>query len=242
MDISVPRLLSEMAEGIELDYGPEEFIRQIAQEFVNIGPQNPLRKLDIRDKARLLLVLVVYWTFRDDPRLMAAAERAAQLAADARKLAMRIESEARHGALISEFPLLLETCEDLQAKLGRFSRETRLAMELVGKQGHKQKNLASCLLITASEFVRQTTGSYNDEHLAELCQGKFLGPRRRSVMSGDAIRKKRDYLQKEYPELYATSEHIASGLKALSIPGDLHRLERMGVHSGVLLKQKTPRD
>jgi hypothetical protein len=40
----------------------------------------------------------------------------------------------------------------------------------IGKPGHKHKSFPNQLIVAASEFVRCKTGSYNDEHLAEIFQ------------------------------------------------------------------------
>jgi hypothetical protein len=58
------------------------------------------------------------------------------------------------------------------------------------------------MLITASEVVRLHTGQHYDEHLAELFQAVAMRPVS-TDLSGDAIRKKREYLKTHYPELYA---------------------------------------
>lgn len=55
----------------------------------------------------------------------------------------------------------------------------------------------------ASEFVRLKLGKHFDEHLAELVQA--IPGKRDSIsedISGDAIRKKRIYLKRRYPELH----------------------------------------
>ncbi len=71
----------------------------------------------------------------------------------------------------------------------------------MGKRGHKRQMFAGQFLIEASEFVRLKTGQHYDEHLAELFQA--IGTRSiNEDLSGDAIRKKREYFDKWYPRLY----------------------------------------
>jgi hypothetical protein len=74
----------------------------------------------------------------------------------------------------------------------------------VGKPGHKDEVLATQWLIQASEFVRWKTRQYNDEHLAEVFQVIAKRPIS-DDFSGAAIRKKRLYLKKHYPMLYANA-------------------------------------
>jgi hypothetical protein len=91
----------------------------------------------------------------------------------------------------------------------------------VREAGHKDKMFANQILIIVSEFVHLKTGSYRDEDLAELYQGivKPSLKHTKDVMSGDAIRKKRKYLKKKCPELYAQAVNKAEhyGNKPVSL-------------------------
>jgi hypothetical protein len=64
--------------------------------------------------------------------------------------------------------------------------------------------------VAASEFVRLRTGQYFDEHVAELYQAITASKHSLSEdLSGDAIRKKRDYTAKNYPDLYSEALNCA---------------------------------
>jgi hypothetical protein len=84
----------------------------------------------------------------------------------------------------------------------------------MGKRGRKREALTIQLLVEASEFVRLKTHRYNDEHLAGLFnlierprerkpRGKKLSHQKE--LSGAAIGKKRLYLRRNYPALYANA-------------------------------------
>lgn len=82
-----------------------------------------------------------------------------------------------------------------------FSKRLGLALDSFGKPGHKREIFAAKVLVEASEFVGLKTGKHYDEHLADLFQWIGKRPLKRDL-SGDAIRKKREYLAKCYPNLY----------------------------------------
>jgi hypothetical protein len=87
-------------------------------------------------------------------------------------------------------------------------------LRAIGKPGHKHKSFPNQLIVAASEFVRCKTGSYNDEHLAELFQ-----PIANDVsddLSGDAIRKRRDQMETTYPDLYAAALRLAQATAGAS--------------------------
>lgn len=213
MDTSMAGLLSGLARTVEVNLGPEVISKGVAEEFADNGPNNPLNKLEARDKAQLLAIMVVYEHFRDasDEKITESAERVARLAADAGKLARRIEIELSEGSFLGIWEKLLDHCRDLQSKLSWFSIGVGELMDSTGKKGHKQNNLSNCFLVTASEFVRLKTGTYNDEHFAELFQGRSDIPESKEL-SGDAIRKKREYLQKKYPNLYGAAVEAANDM------------------------------
>jgi hypothetical protein len=56
-------------------------------------------------------------------------------------------------------------------------------------------------LIAASEFARSKTGHYFGEHLAEVLQARSKRDFRKDV-TGDAIRKKGEFLQRECPKIH----------------------------------------
>jgi hypothetical protein len=57
------------------------------------------------------------------------------------------------------------------------------------------------------------TGTYNHEHVAESFQGQ-LYPSGAKRLSGDAVRKKREYLQRNYPQLYDSAQETARDLSS----------------------------
>src|ERR1039458_1069850 len=107
-------------------------------------------------------------------------------------------------------------------------------------QGHKDEVLATQRLIQASEFVRLKTRRYNDEHLA----GVFQIITKRPIsddFSGAAIRKKRLYLKKHYPVLYANALRRANSTVDPPSAPSFHRgqgnvilLESIGALAGIL--------
>lgn len=77
-----------------------------------------------------------------------------------------------------------------------------------GKPGQNRKMMRNRCLVVAGEFVWLKTGTYNDEHLAYLMQAVSLVPAPEADFSGtdfsgDAIRKKRNYLSSKYPFPYS---------------------------------------
>ena len=92
-------------------------------------------------------------------------------------------------------------------------------LKLLGKPGHKGRNIKSKFLIIASEFVRLKLGDYFDEHLAELYEA-VTAPPFKEELSGDAIRKKRKYLKTNYPGLYA--EILKEAMRASDLAGSGH--------------------
>jgi len=65
------------------------------------------------------------------------------------------------------------------------------------------KNFRDQFLMKASEFVQLRFGQHYDEHLADLFQAVANGPLGKKELSGDLIRKPREYLATRYPGLYA---------------------------------------
>jgi hypothetical protein len=129
-------------------------------------------------------------------------EKEAKLVADAAKLGSKLESEVFHGPNSDVLLPFISSFSDLPGQLAEFSKVVGGMLELFGKRGHHEGNLYGFFLIVASEFVRLKTGQHYDEHLADLYQAVS----ERSVtedLSGDAIRKRREYLKKCYPDLYA---------------------------------------
>ncbi len=185
-----------------------DYTKNAAKRFSQLGPKNPLRTLSGSDQGLLMALLVMYkWRPRPDPsnpsELLEEASRVAGLAGS---LSKKMQATFFDGALAGAFDPLLAGYKDLPLQLDRFSSRIKLLLDqLGGKAGHKGKTTTNQFLVTASEFVRLKTGTYNDEHLAELMQTLWsdADPESLKELSGDAIRKKREHLKSTYAILYA---------------------------------------
>jgi hypothetical protein len=215
MDISIAGLLSEMLRHVERKLGPQGTAEAIAQEFSGIGPNNPLKGMSRRDKVQLIVIVSLYEHCRDEESdLMQKAERTARLVSDAGKLANRFQQEWDNGTLLAIAEPLERFSKNLQEELSLFSTEVGRFFDLMGKKGHKQKTLSNLSLVTASEFICAKTGTHNDEHFAELLQDRSANLNF-NQLSGDAIRKKREHLQKKYPGFYKAAQEIARDLSLM---------------------------
>ena len=177
-----------------------------AQAFRDIAAGNPLRKLSEPDRKLLYSMLKVYAVVTtpdgkersgDDP-----LERVAKLAREAAKFGAKLESEVFQGPYSDVILPFTSSFSDLPERLAEFSKLVGVMLDQFGKPGHKDGNLTKQLLILASEFVRLKTGQHYDEHLAELYQAISERPLT-ADLSGDAIRKKREYLKESYPVLFS---------------------------------------
>jgi len=179
-----------------------------AKAFQEIHPNNPLNKLNDSDRKALWASLMAYaYASRTERGERANTffeewESMSKTVADAAKLGARLKSQVFEGTSSEALRPFTAGFEDLPMRLIGFSKTLGEALNSSGKRGHKAKILATQSLIQASEFVRLKTGQHYDEHLAELFQA--IGNRSAAEeLSGDAIRKKREYLKKHYPALYA---------------------------------------
>jgi hypothetical protein len=183
-----------------------DLVGPTAQAFRHIAATNPLRKLSGPDQKILYSMLKVYAavTTQDGKRRSkdGLLEKEAKLVADAAKLGSKLESEVFQGPNSDVLFPYISSFSDLPRQLTEFSKVVGGMLDLFGKRGHKEGNLYGFFLIVASEFVRLKTGQHYDEHLAELYQA--VSERSLSEdLSGDAIRKRREYLKKSYPDLYS---------------------------------------
>lgn len=190
--------------------GREKVKRAAATAFAATGPKNPLRQLEPRDRELLWALLRVYGSRENNSASVPknVLEIADATAADARKFAAQLERDLFQSPVRDVLNPFLSGFEGLPNLLRRLSDEVGQLFALVGKPGRKDEVFRNQLLIQASEFVRIKTGKHNDEHLAELFQAigaRDLG----DDFSGEAIRKKRAYLKRQYPILYA--ETVAMG-------------------------------
>jgi hypothetical protein len=172
--------------------------------FREVGPNNPLRGLDVASKKRLWGLLKLYAMIQqfdqksdDDP-----LELAARAVADAGKVAADLKAHLFGGPLADVLaPLVPNFFVDLPRRLQIFSEVMGALLGLTGKSGHKDELFKNQVLVMASEFVRLKLRRFYDEHVAELYQAIGNGDFS-SDFSADAIRKKRNYLKRKYPQLY----------------------------------------
>jgi hypothetical protein len=172
--------------------------------FEHTTLQNPLRKLDNHDRTTLWAMLRLYAAhgrkkinatdLQDVPKLLL-------LVSAASKMSKELQLQLFEGPLSQVLQPLTDEFADLPLELARLSSNLRLAIETMGKSGHHHQSMANLPLIQASLFVYLKTGHHSDEHLAELFQAIGGGPMTID-MSGDAIRKKRNYMMLQLPKLY----------------------------------------
>lgn len=136
-------------------------------------------------------------------------ERLAKAVSDAAKWGATLESEVFQGSFAEDLRPLTEGYESLPKELIDFSSQLGGMLDLLGKPGHKEEYFATQLLTWASEFVWLKAGYYYDEPLSDLFQQIEGSSTLSDELSGEAIRKKRDYLKKHYPHLYAKSREMA---------------------------------
>ena len=184
-----------------------DLVGATAQAFRHIAADNPLKtRLSEPERRLLYSMLMAYAAFskpasegRSDEDSL---ESVAKLVTAAAKLGAKLESEVFHGVYSDVLRPWTSTFSDLPGRLAEFSKELGGKLDLFGKPGHKEGNLNSFFLIVASEFVRLKVGQHYDEHLAELYQA--IAERSPTEdLSGDAIRKRREYLRRCYPGLYS---------------------------------------
>lgn len=174
-----------------------------AKAFEHLADNNPLKKLNETDRIALVALLKVHNVMTrerksgDDP-----LEQLAKILADAATFGARLESvvfRGPHSKLLNPYT---HSFADIPKRLVKLSQLSGALLGPIGKRGHKGRNIANRFLITASEVVQLLTGRHYDEHLAELFQAVAKRPLSEDL-SGDAIRKKREYLKTRYPGLYA---------------------------------------
>jgi hypothetical protein len=168
--------------------------------FAEIGPKNPLAKLSKSDKELLWSLLTLHEKITKNPP-SDSWEEIEKLAAQSAAIASRLDRDVFTGSSAEILKPFLSGYEDLPERLRSFSAQLGGLAALLGKPGYKSKNFSIQLLVTASEFVRLRTKRPNDEHLSELLQAIDEGSELDNL-SGDAIRKKKTYLRRNYPHLY----------------------------------------
>lgn len=187
-----------------------DYRRFVQTAFESLGPDNPLTKLGERE--RTMLVSLARVADGKSVRAFKELEQIGRVAREADALASKLHSivfGGQYGALLAPF---LRGSEGLPLQLEQFSTQLRRTVESLGKAGQKGKVSRSQRIVMASEYVRLTTGAYNDEHFAELLQAvNGIDNDEINEFSGDAIHKRREHLNKKYPELYEHTLRRARG-------------------------------
>lgn len=165
--------------------------------FAYLRSQSPLKQLTQEDQALLWSYLKLFaYAQRDSGEYLdgffAAASRTAAAAA---RFAQRLEQD------IFQSPES-EILAPFVTQFAGLPSQLRALNELLnanGKPGYKAEVFTNTFLIAASALVRSRLGKAYDEHVAELFQAIDAG---NTELSGDAIRKKRDRLRRQYPHAY----------------------------------------
>lgn len=180
------------------------FVKRLtAKAFAALGPRNPLQQLSAEDKQLLWNMLFFYAFMKLAGHRWPNAEpfeRVARTTRDAAKFAAKLEADVFQGPLAKELQPYFSGFEDLPKVLRAFANRVGEILDLLGKPGRQGELQINRRLVIASEFVRLRTGSYHDEHVAELLQGIRL--QNEPDFSGDAIHKKRNYLKRKHPAFY----------------------------------------
>jgi hypothetical protein len=128
---------------------------------------------------------------------------ASKTAAEAARFAGRLEKDIFQGPEATILAPFVAQFQRLPSQL----RALKDLLNVDGKPGSKKEVFVNTFLVTASELVRAKLGKPYDEDLAELYQA--IAPRSREL-SGDAIRKKRARLRRDYPHSYLQARQMAS--------------------------------
>jgi hypothetical protein len=166
--------------------------------FKSINRQSRFKKLHATDRFVLCLLLKLYLSA--DAAALAGEdriddwERAAQVMAEARALAVKLRTVVFQDSSSGVSGLIPKEYRNLPDQLDMFSMIGELVCDSVGKRGHKARIFANHYLVLASEFVRRRTGNYFDEQMGNLLQA-IAGRPDDGVLSTEAIRKKTQGLQ-----------------------------------------------
>ena len=195
---------------------------RIEQCYQDIGWNNPLRKLSEELKVHLFSQLIVYGELerhdkpQEDPsNYQISVDEAHEVAREANALADRIDSLLQEGwnwkqlHFMTPYRILPWMLRHLSSNLGFFAR-------MIAKPRKLDSVLATQMLLTASEFVKINTGSFNDEHLVDLVQQMY--PFWSDELAGDTIRKRRDRFKADYPEHYRRVRDHAKRMSLHSFP------------------------
>ena len=175
--------------------------KAVCSAFGGLNLQNPLLRLRVEDKILLWALLKVidsrkHGSVQSD--IDNLFEEVRQTAKDAAALANRIENvvfSGPVGQILNGKPMLC--FRDLPKLLTAYADQLRELMSHTGKSGHTKEAFGNMYLVVVSEFLKLKTGSYNDDHLADL--GQQIG----EIGGGESIRKRRALFKRTYPAAYA---------------------------------------
>lgn len=187
---------------------------RVREAFKSMGPKNPLNRLGAIEKRILWSLATIYAAEGQldlEKRRPDQIDKLEKTVADASSLAKKLQQQIFDGDLASLLRPFVKDFQDLPSRLGALALRLRSVLDITaGKPGQTRKVMRNRCLLVASEFVRLKTGTYGDEHLADLLQAVSLVPDPKADFSGtdfsgDAIRKKRGYLSSKYPLLCAAA-------------------------------------
>jgi len=164
-----------------------------------------LRNLSSEDQVVLWALLKLYDAGnRGDKKRspVAELEKLTELAKRTAQLAQELGTDVFSGPMAPLLSQVTTGYEHLPKQLGQFSTRLGTALSHLGKPGRKYEVATKKWLVVASEFVRLKSGQYYDEHLTELFQAIREDTGIDDDFSGDAIRKQRERMSKEYPAAY----------------------------------------
>jgi hypothetical protein len=191
--------------------------------FAEIGPDNPLKHLEPPDRELLWALLLFYERVSKQINDMGDPwEEVSTVAAEAKKLSSQMNDTLFQGPIAQMLAPFTAEYRSLPAQLAACAKLLTGLLDLQGKPGHKWIAFSNQILVIASEVVRRQTGSYYDEHVAELFQAIATAPATESL-SGAAIAKKRKRLSTSYPELYSLALDSAARMCQSNVPSIAER-------------------
>jgi hypothetical protein len=173
------------------------------RSFAHLSPSNPLRTMSVDSQKRVLAFLVVYAERLDLGQADDELTRVRQVTKDALQLSKELNKFLAGGMSILPWSQLVSQNDSsaLSAALETYARKLTAALDFLFERKSLSKTVAAEFLFWASETVRQETGHFHDEYLAELLQTLFP-PDSPEALSGDGIRKKRE----RSPAMFASSK------------------------------------
>jgi hypothetical protein len=175
----------------------------VERQFEQLGAANRLLTLSREDREFVWANLKMWADYREPIKSQhEPVSKPHDIVKLSRKLADAVEGHLFAAPLKGIYGEPLEAFIELPRVLRLFARQINRYEKLVGKSGYPPPSTATMCLVLASELVKHSLGSYVDEDVAELAQ-LFDPKTERPTVSGEAIKKRRDRLRKDFPELHA---------------------------------------